>query len=65
MRLAMLLNPGTPEPISMPLLGTCTRGELLEVVQSADTPVLLRVTAAELLVRRPPIGVERADATVH
>jgi hypothetical protein len=64
-RLAMLLNPGTPQHIAVPLLGVCTRGELREVVSSADTAVLLRATAAELLVRRPPIGVERAGATVH
>jgi hypothetical protein len=64
-RLTMLLNPGTPEHIAVPLLGACTRSELREVVQSADTPVLLRATAAELLLRRPPIGVDRADATVH
>jgi hypothetical protein len=64
-RLAMLLNPGTPEHIAVPLLVACTRGELREVFQSGDTPVLLRATAGELLVRRPPIGVERAGATVH
>jgi hypothetical protein len=64
-RLTMLLNPGTPEHIAVPLLGACTRSELREVLQSADTPVLLRATAAELLLRRPPIGVDRADATVH
>jgi hypothetical protein len=64
-RLAMLLNPGTPEHIALPLLVACTRGELREVVQSGDTPVLLRATAGELLALRPPIGVERAGATVH
>lgn len=64
-RLALMLNPGTPDHVAVPLLAACTRSELREVVQSADTPVLLRVTAGELLVRRPPIGVERAGATVH
>jgi hypothetical protein len=63
-RLTMLLNPGTPEHIAVPLLGACTRSELREVLQSADTPVLLRATAAELLLRRRR-SRRSADATVH
>jgi hypothetical protein len=31
-RLALLLNPGTPPAIAMPLLGACTRVELREVI---------------------------------
>jgi len=64
-RLALLLNPGTPQHIAVPMLCACTRGELREVLLSADTALLLRATARELLVRRPPIGVDRAGATVH
>jgi hypothetical protein len=54
-RLTLLLNPGTPEPISMPLLAVCTRCELLEVVHGADTPLVLRGSARELLERSPPL----------
>jgi hypothetical protein len=54
-RLTLLLNPGTPEPISMPLLAVCTRCELLEVVHGGDTPRALRGSAQELLERSPPL----------
>jgi hypothetical protein len=64
-RLALLLNPGTPPHIAVPLLCACTRGELREVLESADTALFLRATARELFVRRPPIGMKRAGATVH
>jgi hypothetical protein len=63
-RLALLLNPGTPPSIAMPLLGTCTRVELREVIMSTDTPVTLRVTARELLQRRPPLTASE-DPTLH
>lgn len=54
-RLTLLLNPGTPAPVSMPLLAVCTRCELLEVVHGADTPLTLRGSAQELLDRSPPL----------
>ncbi len=54
-RLTLLLNPGTPEPISMPLLAVCTRCELVEVVHGTDTPLALRGSARELLERSPPL----------
>jgi hypothetical protein len=54
-RLTLLLNPGTPEPMSMPLLAVCTRPELLEVLHGVDTPLVLRGTARELLDRSPPL----------
>lgn len=54
-RLTLLLNPGTPEPVSMPLLAVCTRCELLEVVHGADAPLALRASAQELLERSPPL----------
>jgi hypothetical protein len=53
-RLTLLLNPGTPEPVSMPLLAVCTRCELLEVVHGVDAPLTLRGAAQELLERSPP-----------
>jgi hypothetical protein len=63
-RLTLLLNPGTPPPISMPLLAVCTRCELLEVVHGADAPLALRGSAQELLERSPPLQKSATDSTV-
>jgi len=54
-RLTLLLNPGTPAPVSMPLLAVCTRCELVEVVHGADASLTLRGAAQELLDRSPPL----------
>jgi hypothetical protein len=56
-RLTILLNPGSPPAVAMPLLAVCTRGELLEIVHGADASMVLRATAQELLQRRPPLAV--------
>ncbi len=55
-RMSVLLNPGSPPEIAVPLLALCTRNQLQEVVSSADTALHLRATASELLVRRPPLS---------
>ena len=62
-RMALLLNPGSPPSVVMPLLAACTRGELVEIVHSADSNKVLRATAHELLSRRPPL--EQSDAADH
>lgn len=62
-RMSVLLNPGSPLEIAIPLLGLCTRKELQEVVSSADTRTHLRATANELLVRRPPMKRVAAGST--
>lgn len=54
-RLTLLLNPGTPEAVSMPLLAVCNRCDLLEVVHGVDAPIALRASAQELLERSPPL----------
>lgn len=54
-RMSLLLNPGSPAALAMPLLALCTRGELLEVLRGVDTAPVLRATAHELLERRPPL----------
>jgi hypothetical protein len=59
-RLAILLNPGSPPAIAMPLLAVCTRGELIEVLHSTDSPGALRATARELLERRLPLREPQA-----
>jgi hypothetical protein len=63
-RLTLLLNPGTPEAISMPLLAVCTRTELLEVVHGVDAPLALRGSAQELLERSPPLQKGVSGSTV-
>ncbi len=64
-RLAILLNPGSPPSLAVPLLAVCTRGELIEVVHAADSNLVLRATAVELLERRPPLGEpDSADSVV-
>jgi hypothetical protein len=63
-RLTLLLNPGTPEPVSMPLLAVCTRCELVEVVNGADAPLALRGAARELLDRSPPLPRALASSNV-
>ncbi|MBK8998746.1 MAG: hypothetical protein IPM35_23740 [Myxococcales bacterium] len=65
-RLAIVLNPGSPPEIAMPLLPVCKRTELKEVVRATESSMVLRATALELLERRPPIkGVDRADAVLQ
>lgn len=65
-RLALVLNPGSPPEIAMPLLSVCKRTELREVARATESSLVLRATALELLERRPPIkGVDRADAILQ
>lgn len=54
-RMSVLLNPGSPAEMAIPLLQLCNRPELLEVLASADTGLVLRATARELFERRPPL----------
>lgn len=54
-RMSVLLNPGSPPRVAIPLVGLCTRTELLELVRGADVPTILRITAQELAERRPPL----------
>lgn len=54
-RMSVLLNPGAPPRVALPLVGLCTRTELMQIARGADVPVILRITAGELLERRPPM----------
>jgi hypothetical protein len=63
-RLSILLNPGSPPEVAMPLLALCNREELRDVLRSTETSVVLRGTAQELFARRPPMP-EDAHRTVH
>lgn len=64
-RHALVFNPGCPLELSVPLLSLCTRGELLDLVRSPDTPVLVRATARELVERRPPLPQPGDDSPIN
>jgi len=53
-RMSVLQNPGAPLAVAVPLVGLCTRSELLELARSTDVAAILRITASELAERRPP-----------
>ena len=53
-RMALVLNPGTPVDIAVPLVPLLVRHELRLVVQTTETPAPVRAAARELLLRRPP-----------
>ncbi len=55
-RLSLLLNPGCPLYIAVPLVHTCVRDELTLVVQNTTLSGTLRTVARELLEKRPPLG---------
>lgn len=55
-RLAIVLNPGTPPEMAVPVLPQLSRTELLTVVTSPILPILVRSAAKDLLERRPPIS---------
>jgi hypothetical protein len=61
-RLTVLQNPGSPLSVALPLVGLCTRAELLELARAADVPPLVRITASELAERRPPLSFPPPDS---
>lgn len=54
-RMAVVLNPGTPSEIAIPILPQLLRSELLDVVASTLVPTIVRSAARGLLERRPPL----------
>ncbi|MBM4364045.1 MAG: hypothetical protein FJ104_15300 [Deltaproteobacteria bacterium] len=54
-RMSILLNPGAPPGLAIPLVALCTREDLRDIVRSTETSLALRGTAQELLARRPPL----------
>lgn len=67
-RMAILLNPGSPPEVAMPLVALCNREELVDLLKSTETSLVLRATARELLARKPPLsGREKGggDETLH
>jgi hypothetical protein len=63
-RLSILLNPGSPPEVAVPLVALCNREELRDVLRSTEISVILRGTAQELLARRPPMP-EDTQRTIH
>jgi hypothetical protein len=61
-RMSVLLNPGAPPRVALPLVGLCTRSELLSITRSPDVPRILRITASELVERRPPLFGDEDEA---
>jgi len=60
-RMSVLLNPGSPPRVALPLVGLCTRSELQQVTRGADIRTILRITASELIERRPPMFGDEAE----
>lgn len=54
-RLALVLNPGCPHGVALPLVATCPRDDLKLIVQTTTISASLRTVAHELLQRLPPI----------
>jgi len=55
-RLAIVLNPGTPPELAVPALPQLSRTELLDVEASTLLPIIVRSAARDLLDRRPPMS---------
>lgn len=60
-RLAIVLNPGTPPDVAVPALPQLSRTELLDVVALTLLPIVVRSAALELLERRPPLRSDSDD----
>ena len=54
-RMGLVLNPGTPPAIAVPLLGLLTRPQLAEVNVAMDIPIVVRDTARQIHELRPPL----------
>jgi hypothetical protein len=64
-RMAVVLNPGSPPAISVPLLALLLRPELAEVGRAADLGAVVRATARERLELRPPLSSVEEPAVKH
>ena len=53
-RMAVVLNPGAPPELAVPLVALLVRHELRLVLQMTDAHPAVRAAARELLLRRPP-----------
>jgi hypothetical protein len=64
-RMALVLNPGAPPAVSVPVLGLLSRPELAEVARASDVLPVVRATASELWELRPPLRVVPPPDELH
>lgn len=64
-RMALVLNPATPEEIAARIAGLLLRPELEQVIRSPAAPRALRAICLEHLGRRPPVHAEALARGVH
>lgn len=64
-RMAVVLNPGTPPGIGVPMLPLLMRPELQDVLRATDLPAVVRATASELHELRPPLEATRRPPVPH
>jgi len=64
-RIALVLNPGSPPAVTVPMLGLLVRPELREVSRAADVAPVVRATALELLELRPPMSRAEVPELKH
>ncbi|MBM4357499.1 MAG: hypothetical protein FJ096_05240 [Deltaproteobacteria bacterium] len=64
-RLAVVLNPGSPPAVSVPMLGLLARHELAEVMRATDLLPVVRATASELHELRPPLRSVERPPEIH
>jgi hypothetical protein len=54
-RMSLILNPGTPHALALPLVSTCPRDDLLLIIGTTNLSKTLRAVAHELYSRLPPV----------
>ena len=62
-RMSIILNPGSPACIAVPLVSLCNRAALKYILKSTHISATIETVARELVARRPPIpNVDGADS---
>lgn len=64
-RRTIVLNPGSPPAVSVPMLSLLVRPELLEASRAADLAAIVRATAMELWELRPPMAPAEPPELPH
>jgi len=64
-RMALVMNPGTPPEMAARVAGLLLRPELERVVRSPAVPASVRAVCLEHLERRPPVDPRLGDDGVH
>lgn len=59
-RLSIILNPGSPQGLALPLVSTCRREDLHLIVGSTNLSTTIRTVAHELFCRLPPMDIPLA-----